>query len=266
MLKTEPNSPPPLRLYKDRLAKLEEEERSLLADEPTHPEYLAMMRCLDERLDKKLEQSKREHEFQMAATARVDHAQRGQIWSQFFQEIRDARESALESLNQQWYDVQAARRSAHGSHTDQVLLYPKDPAQRTRNAMSYSAEVSALAAVAKHEGFPAAPAMRGATAAETDSDLEAIRVRLWSTASSHVSRRLTDAAVARHAPSPPQPPRPPRLPRSPPRAAATPRRAQQPPPPPPPADGGTTRARFIPGHDRPAQPGHGSGRGAVYPR
>jgi hypothetical protein len=122
------------RLYKDRLARLEEEERSLLADEPTHAEYLAMLRCLDERLEKKLAQFKKEHEFQVGAVARVDEAQRSHIWSQYYQEIRESREDTLESLNQQWYDVQAARRSAH-SHTDQVLLFPKDPAQRARNAM-----------------------------------------------------------------------------------------------------------------------------------
>lgn len=53
---------------------------------------------------------------------------------------------------------------------------PTNPTQRTRNAVAYNSEVSFLAGVAKHEGFPAVPAMRGASGSEIEDDLEQMKV------------------------------------------------------------------------------------------
>ncbi|EXK86721.1 hypothetical protein FOQG_09548 [Fusarium oxysporum f. sp. raphani 54005] len=164
------------RLYKDRLERLEEEEQSLLASEPTHPEYLNMKQCLDDRLEQKLREINNEHEYRLKAHERRSVAQRAQIWGQYYQAVREKRERTLEALNQEWYDIQTARRSAH-SLQDCGLLYPKDPAQRVRNAIAYNTEVSALATIAKYEGFPAGPEMTGATPSELEDDIAAIEVR-----------------------------------------------------------------------------------------
>ncbi|KAJ3492905.1 hypothetical protein NLG97_g5067 [Lecanicillium saksenae] len=161
------------RLYKDRLQRLEEEEQSLLADVPTHREYLNMKQCLDDRLNQKLQEVNTEFDFQLKANERWAVAQRAQIWSQFFQAVREKREQTLESLNKQWYDVQTSRRNAH-SLQDYGLLFPRDPTQRLRNAIAYNSEVSTLAGMAKYEGFPAGPEMRGASASELKSDLSAM--------------------------------------------------------------------------------------------
>ncbi|KAK2937473.1 hypothetical protein FoTM2_000691 [Fusarium oxysporum f. sp. vasinfectum] len=161
------------RLYKDRLERLEEEEQSLLASEPTHPEYLNMKQCLDDRLEQKLREINNEHEYRLKAHERRSVAQRAQIWGQYYQAVREKRERTLEALNQEWYDIQTARRSAH-SLQDCGLLYPKDPAQRVRNAIAYNTEVSALATIAKYEGFPAGPEMTGATPSELEDDIAAI--------------------------------------------------------------------------------------------
>ncbi|KAM0503777.1 hypothetical protein ACHAP8_003019 [Fusarium lateritium] len=161
------------RLYKDRLQRLEEEEQSLLADVPTHPEYLNMKQCLDDRLEQKLREIHNEHEYRIKAHENRSVAQRAQVWGQYYQAVREKRERTLESLNQEWYDIQTARRSAH-SLQDCGLLYPKDPAQRVRNAIAYNTEVSALATIAKYEGFPAGPEMAGATPLELEDDLAAI--------------------------------------------------------------------------------------------
>ncbi|KAJ4059869.1 hypothetical protein NW761_001932 [Fusarium oxysporum] len=161
------------RLYKDRLERLEEEEQSLLASEPTHPEYLNMKQCLDDRLEQKLREINNEHEYRLKAHERRSVAQRAQIWGQYYQAVREKRERTLEALNQEWYDIQTARRSAH-SLQDCGLLYPKDPAQRVRNAIAYNTEVSALATIAKYEGFPAGPEMTGATPLELEDDIAAI--------------------------------------------------------------------------------------------
>ncbi|KAF4453836.1 hypothetical protein F53441_3522 [Fusarium austroafricanum] len=161
------------RLYKDRLERLEEEEQSLLASEPTHPEYLNMKQCLDDRLEQKLREINNEHEYRVKAHERRSVAQRAQVWGQYYQAVREKRERTLEALNQEWYDIQTARRSAH-SLQDCGLLYPKDPTQRVRNAIAYNTEVSALATIAKYEGFPAGPEMTGATPSELEDDLAAI--------------------------------------------------------------------------------------------
>ncbi|KAK7226344.1 hypothetical protein V2G26_014347 [Clonostachys chloroleuca] len=161
------------RLYKDRLQRLEEEEQSLLADEPTHPEYLNMKRCLDDRLNRKLEEINKEHELRMRAHERRSVAIRSQAWSQFFQSIRETRERVLESLNKDWYDVQTTRRSAH-SLPECSIVFPKDPAQRVKNAVAYNREVATLAGIAKYEGFPAGPEIKGASESELAHDLAAM--------------------------------------------------------------------------------------------
>lgn len=164
-------------LYKDRLQRLEEEEQSLHAPEPTHPEYLNMKQCLDDRLDQKLQAINTEHEYRLKALERRAVAQRAQIWGQYFQAVREKREHALEALNRQWYDVQSARRSAH-SLPDYGLLFPKDPSQRVRNTIAYNTEVSTLAGLAKYEGFPAGPELQGASTSELEADLAAMEVSL----------------------------------------------------------------------------------------
>ncbi|KAI5466218.1 Sds3-like-domain-containing protein [Mariannaea sp. PMI_226] len=161
------------RLYKDRLQRLEEEEKSLLAPNPTHPEYLNMKQCLDDRLEQKLREINKELEYRIRAHENRSVAQRAQIWGQYFQAVREKRERTLEALNQEWYDVQTARRSAH-SLENVGLLFPKDPAQRVRNAIAYNTEVSTLSSIAKYEGFPAVPEMKGASQVELEDDMAAI--------------------------------------------------------------------------------------------
>ncbi|KAL0936428.1 transcriptional regulatory protein dep1 [Colletotrichum truncatum] len=162
------------RLYKDRLERLEQEEHSLQAEPPSHPEYLNMKQCLDERLEKKLRHINKEYELSVEALERLAVARRAQIWDQFYQGAREKRSRMLEDLNKEWYETQNARRSAH-SVPDYGLLFPTNPIQRTRNAVAYNSEVSFLAGLAKHEGFPAVPAMRGANLLEIEDDLEAIK-------------------------------------------------------------------------------------------
>ncbi|ETS05763.1 hypothetical protein M419DRAFT_72256 [Trichoderma reesei RUT C-30] len=178
------------RLYKDRLQRLEEEEQSLHAPEPTHPEYLNMKQCLDDRLEQKLRAINTEHDYRLKALERRAVAQRAQIWSQYFQAVREKREHALEALNRQWYDVQSARRSAH-SLPDYGLLFPKDPAQRIRNAIAYNTEVSTLAGLAKYEGFPAGPELQGASTSELEADLAAMEVSAPNFLDYNIPRLLT---------------------------------------------------------------------------
>lgn len=135
-----------------------------------------MKQCLDDRLARKLQEIDKEQELRVQANERRAVAIRAQIWSQFYQGVREKREAALETLNKDWYDVQMARRSAHSAQ-DCGILFPKDPAQRIRNSVAYNTEVSTLAGLAKYEGFPAGPEIRGANESELAEDLGAIEVR-----------------------------------------------------------------------------------------
>jgi hypothetical protein len=164
-----------LRLYKDRLDRLEREEASLTAEVPFHPEYLNMKQCIDERLGERIRQINKEHEYTLQAHERLGVARKAVIWGHFYQAMREKREEFLDQLNKDWYETQNARRSAH-SVQDYALLFPSSEVLRTRNAVAYNTEVSILSGIAKHVGFPAAPPMRGASAAEIEEDLEAIKV------------------------------------------------------------------------------------------
>lgn len=134
-----------------------------------------MKQCLDERFKQKTQEFNTEYNFRIKAQETWAVAQRAQIWSQFLQAVREKREQALEALNKQWYDVQTTRRNAH-SIQDWGLLFPKDHTQRVKNAIAYGNEVSTLSGLAKYEGFPSGPEMKGASASELKSDFLAMEV------------------------------------------------------------------------------------------
>jgi hypothetical protein len=134
-----------------------------------------MKQCLDDKLNERLRQVEREYEMEIKSLERLAVARRAEIFGNYYQFVREKRERILEDLNEEWYDIQNRRRSAH-SVQDYGLPFPNSTAQRTRNAIAYNTEVSYLAGIAKHRGFPAVPPMRGASAQEIEDDLEAIKV------------------------------------------------------------------------------------------
>lgn len=149
----------------------------LRSSNPTHPEYLAMMRCIDARRDEKLRIADTLREFQIASLKRSAVAKRSQILTQYQQEVREAREKKMEQVGKQWYEIQHDRRSYAGSVPDYTLKFPARRSQQVMNQVAYSNEVSILSGIAKYVGFPAAPTMASATAAEMEEDLEKMGVR-----------------------------------------------------------------------------------------
>ncbi|KAI2621246.1 Sds3-like-domain-containing protein [Hypoxylon sp. NC1633] len=162
------------RLFEERLEQLNREEAMLRSETPTHPEYLAMMQCVDARKDERIRVANRELELNIEALERYSVARRAEIHSQFFQAVRESRETVLAELGQQWYDIQHERRKQANNVPEFGLRFPSDPTQRTRNALAYNKEVSILSGVAKYEGMPAAPDMRGASMQEVEDDFEAM--------------------------------------------------------------------------------------------
>ncbi|KAI1641545.1 Sds3-like-domain-containing protein [Daldinia loculata] len=162
------------RLYEERLEQLNQEEVMLRSETITHPEYLAMMQCIDARRDERIRVANRELELKVESLERWAVSRRSQIHSQFFQSVRESRETILAELGQQWYDIQHERRKQANNVPEFGLRFPPDPTQRTRNALAYNREVAILSGIAKYEGMPAAPEMRGATMQDLEDDFEAI--------------------------------------------------------------------------------------------
>jgi hypothetical protein len=150
----------------------------LKQEKPTHPEYLAMLQCVDARRDERLRIEGRWSEFQMETLQKAAVAGRSQVMAQFHQEVRDIRESKLELLEKQWYEIQHDRRGYGTNVEDYAIKFPTRKSQQIMHQLAYNAEVSVLSGVAKYVGFPAAPRMASATAAEVDHDLEKMSVSL----------------------------------------------------------------------------------------
>ncbi|KAK3394614.1 Sds3-like-domain-containing protein [Podospora didyma] len=162
------------RLYQERLDQLEQEEASLTAETPSHPEYLAMLQCLEERRQERIRVSTLELQFRMSVLNGRAVAERSQVMSQFYQSIRESREKVLEELGQEWYDIQQERRRFANTIPDYGIRFPTAKTQTVKSAVAYNKEVSILSGFAKHVGFPAAPPINGASDDQLESDLEAI--------------------------------------------------------------------------------------------
>ncbi|KIM97699.1 hypothetical protein OIDMADRAFT_167767 [Oidiodendron maius Zn] len=160
------------RLYDEGLEQLNREEAMLREDKPTHPEYLAMMKCIDARRDERFRISEKLREYELQALGNYAVARRSQILVQYQQDARDIREKKLEQLGQQWYEIQHDRRSYAGSVPDYTLKFPTRRSQQIMNQVAYGNEVSILSGIAKYVGFPAAPPMTPATDAELEEDLQ----------------------------------------------------------------------------------------------
>jgi len=164
------------RLYQERLEQLNQEEAMLTCENPTHPEYLAMLQCLNSRREERIKTSTLELQFRMAMLQRRAVAERAQILSQYHQAVRESREKVLEELGQEWYDIQQERRRFANAIPDYGIHYPPAKPHSIRNAVAYNKEVSILSGFAKHVGFPAAPPIHGASEDQVENDLEAIAV------------------------------------------------------------------------------------------
>ncbi|KAK5657132.1 hypothetical protein OQA88_3660 [Cercophora sp. LCS_1] len=162
------------RLYQERLDQLNREEAMLTCENPTHPEYLAMLQCVEDRRQERIRLSNVELQLRLSVQRRRAVAERAQIMSQFYQAVRESREKVLEELGQEWYEIQHERRRYAHTIPDYSIRLPTSKPLQIRQAVAYNKEVSILSGFAKHVGFPAAPVIQGATDEQLESDLEAI--------------------------------------------------------------------------------------------
>lgn len=148
----------------------------LTSDNPSHPEYLAMLQCLEDRRAEKIRRSSLELQFKLSVLRHRGVAERAQIMSQFFQAVRESRDTTVTELGEEWYQIQQERRRAANTIPDYGIRFPATRAQAVKNAVSYNKEVSVLSGFAKHVGFPAAPPISGASDEQLEADFEAINV------------------------------------------------------------------------------------------
>ncbi|RKF53765.1 putative transcriptional regulatory protein dep1 protein [Golovinomyces cichoracearum] len=160
------------RLYEERLKSLDQEDAMLREAQPSHPEYLAKLQCIDARRDEKIRRAIRLWEYELQSLKKVAVAQRSQILVQYQQEVREVREKKLEQLGEQWYKIQHDRRSYAGICPEYTLKFPTKRTQQISNQIAYNNEVSVLSGFAKYVGFPAAPIIAPASASELEDDLE----------------------------------------------------------------------------------------------
>lgn len=148
----------------------------LNSDNPTHPEYLAMLKCIEDRRQERIRLSEVELRLKLSVLRRRAVAERAQMMSQYYQAVRESRDKVLEELGQEWYEIQQERRRYANTIPDYGIPFPTSKTQTIRQAVAYNKEVSILSGFAKHVGFPAAPPIHGASEDQLENDLEAMAV------------------------------------------------------------------------------------------
>lgn len=141
-----------------------------------HPEYLAMIKCIDDRRTDKIAYEKKLLVYKQKNLEIITEAERHQHHSQYFQTVRDERERALSECNQRIFDLQRGRRQVGVDEVEYTLKLPEKRSDQIRQQAAYNLEVSILSGIAKYVGFPAAPDIRPARASEIDDDLRAMQV------------------------------------------------------------------------------------------
>lgn len=158
------------RIYEERIAQCNQELAVLEQPVPIHRELLAMKEAIDRRRDQKIEYENRLMKFKLMTLQRESVANKAQAHSQYMQTVREVRDSYLESLNKRVYQVQRERRSCESDVPEYMYTFTTRRSQQITHQTAYNTEVSILAGVAKHVGFPAAPEISSARSKEIDDD------------------------------------------------------------------------------------------------
>ncbi|KAI8940404.1 hypothetical protein NX059_004094 [Plenodomus lindquistii] len=164
------------KLCDEQMAQLEREVEMLKQPNCVHPEYLAMIKCVDERRADKIAYETRLQEYKQKNLDIITAAERHQMHSQYFQTVRHEREEILAECNQRVFELQRGRRQLGCDETEYMIKLPEKRSDQIRQQTAYNLEVSILSGVAKYVGFPAAPDISPARPAEIDLDMRAMKV------------------------------------------------------------------------------------------
>ncbi|KAI9882756.1 MAG: hypothetical protein M1823_005496 [Watsoniomyces obsoletus] len=164
------------KLYDERLQQLNHELSLLTQPEPTHPEHLAMLQCLDARRDEKIRHEQRQFRYKFNTMERKYVGERSQIHGQYFQTVRDIREKYLDESGELWYTMQENRRQWEMEVDEYLHPFSTRRSTQIKEQRAYNTEVSVLAGVAKFVGFPAAPQLQSVEQGTLQDDLRRMRL------------------------------------------------------------------------------------------
>lgn len=164
------------RLFDERLSQCNEELAMLESPTPIHPELLAMKNVIDQRRDQKLKYEQNLMRYKLQTLQRESVANKAQAHSQYMQTAREVRDTHLEKLNKEFYQLQRERRSVDGDVPDYLYEFSTKRSQQITHQTAYNAEVSILSGLAKYVGFPAAPDIGKAKPKEIEDDLRSMGV------------------------------------------------------------------------------------------
>ncbi|KAF1951895.1 hypothetical protein CC80DRAFT_495778 [Byssothecium circinans] len=170
------------KLCDEQIAQHESELDMLKRPNCVHPEYLAMIKCIDDRRAEKIAYERRLLRYKQNNLEVMTTAERHQLHSQYFQTVRDVREQILSDCNQRVFELQRGRRQLGAEEVDYMIKLPEKRSDQIRHQAAYNLEVSILSGVAKYRGFPAAPDIRPARPSEVDDDLRAMKIATRPTA------------------------------------------------------------------------------------
>ncbi|KAK4956964.1 Transcriptional regulatory protein [Elasticomyces elasticus] len=166
------------KLNHDRLTALDAELEMLYQPKPTHPEYLAKTSCINAYRDNKLKVERVSYNYKMQQLELKRDTGRDQAHSQYFQEVREYREEAMERLGDQLYKIQKERRQlAMSEEPDYIYKFPTKRSEQVRQQTKINREVSILSGIKKNIGMPAAPGITGPQAGDIERDLQVMGVR-----------------------------------------------------------------------------------------
>ena len=168
------------------MAQCEKESEMLSQLNCIHPEYVAQIQCVDEHYNQQMAQAERMRQYQAEELQRRTAAEWHQIHSQAIQEIREAREAVLSEIGQRMYQLQRDRRQMGMEEGEYVLKFAEKRSRHSQQQTAFNQEVSVLAGVAKHVGFPAAPEMKPVQHADMVEDMRTMKVS-WSVWPQYVS-------------------------------------------------------------------------------
>ncbi|CAI6331623.1 unnamed protein product [Periconia digitata] len=164
------------KLCDEEIARHEADLEMLRQPHCTHPEYLAMIKCIDDRRAEKVAYERKLLLFKQRNLEIITEAERHQQHSQFLQTVRDVRERVLSDCNQRIFELQRGRRQLGVEEVEYTVKLPEKRSDQIRQQAAYNLEVSILSGIAKYVGFPAAPEIRAARPAEVDDDLRAMKI------------------------------------------------------------------------------------------
>ncbi|KAJ5082041.1 hypothetical protein N7532_011084 [Penicillium argentinense] len=170
------------KIYDERISKLNRELDMLSGDNPTHPEYLRQVECVQRYRDAKIKYEDTLLHYRMKALLNKSLAERAQALSTFFQKVREVRETHSSAISQQFYAIQHDRFKTDDLSPHHVIPFPTRRSQQIAHQAAYNQEVSVMAGVAKYVGFPAAPTLLGARPSELDDDMEKMGIAVESRA------------------------------------------------------------------------------------